>query len=214
MEGAIEPIRSEKLRTAILSSLGLLAVLVIAMAIVGDYPEEVIVIDPNSELLGTVAAYCFGIACLAGLVSIFAKSIRRPLLIAVCVGTVVFLIFGCANFLFSKISYKVAKNAEPVERLCVVTNHTHNHSEWVEEDDRGYETTHSTDNYTMILRFLDDGHEEMLSDRNAINYWKLEEGDTCVAYVRKGLAGMQFVTYLKRYKAPLQLGDDFERIGN
>ena len=209
----IEPIKSKKARTIILSILGLLAILIAVMAVMGDFPKEVIPLTPEFDL-ATICAACFGLACVAGLVCIFVKSIRRPVLITVCVGTVVLLVFACVNFIIEKISYKVAKGKEPVERLCVVSQHSHQHNEWVEEDERGYQTSHESNNWNMAIRFLDNGKEETLSDRNAVTYWELEKGDTCVAYVRTGLFGLQFVTYLKLYTPPLELDDDFERIGD
>ena len=63
-------------------------------------------------------------------------------------------------------------------------------------------------------RFLDNGKEEILSEKSAVTYWELEKGDTCVAYVRTGLFGLQFITYMKLYTPPLELDDDFERIGD
>lgn len=205
----MEPIKSKKARTALLYMLGLLALLIALMATVGDFPEEVILITPEFDIAG-LCALCFMLACVAGFLCIFIKSIRRPVLITVCVGTVVLLIAGCLNFLAEKISYKVAKRKVPVERLCVITNHNHVHHEYVEEDEDGYQTTSSSDNWNMSIRFLDNEHEEVVSERNAIRYWDLEEGDTCYAYVRKGLFGMEFITYMKPKKKPLNLGEEFQ----
>lgn len=205
----LTPIRSRKARTAILSILGILALAITLMAIVGDFPEEVILITPEFDIAG-LCALCFMLACVAGFLCIFIKSIRRPVLITVCLGTVVLLTLGCLNFLAEKISYKVAKRRVPVERLCVVTNHKHYHHEYEEEDEDGNLRTSESDNWNMSIRFLDNEHEEVVSERNAIRYWDLEEGDTCYAYVRKGLFDMEFITYMKPKKKPLNLGEEFQ----
>lgn len=189
------------MRIFLLSLLGLMALFAIAVAIIGGIPSEVVSINPVRDSVSTLFAVGFIILCLLGIVSIFKKSLRYRLIIPLAVLLFTFVILGCVNLFFERASYKVAKDKEPIERLCVITFHHHYHNEStkiVEKNGRDIETTTTIDHYNMDFRFLDDGHEESIALEYPFRYFKMfEKGDTCIAYVRTGLFGLQFVTDMK-----------------
>lgn len=205
------------MRIFLLSLLGLMALSAIAVAIVGGIPSEVVSINLVRDSVSTIFAVGFIILCLLGIVSIFKKSLRYRLIIPLAVLLFTFVILGCVNLFFERASYKVAKDKEPIERLCVITFHNHDHHESTKIEERNgkdVETTTSIDHYNMDFRFLDDGHEESIALEYPFRYFKMfEKGDTCIAYVRTGLFGLQFVTDMKlkdKKSEPVETDEELE----
>lgn len=200
------PIFSPVLKKSVIGFLIFLAVCGLGILIMGEFPVNVIRINPIGSAVSSVFATIFIILCVVGIISIFKKSLRGVAVILVSILLLLFLAFACINIFMEKISYRTAKNMEPVERLVVVSDRQYSQQEYRELkkkktilglEDEEWETT-TTEDYSITFRFLDDDHEETVSSSGAFGYYKrFRKGDTCVAYVRDGLFGMKFVTEMK-----------------
>lgn len=223
-QDTLRPVTSKYLRAFLLSLLVLAGVGALGVAIIGGFPKTVVSINPYSDAAATLFATIFIFLCLAGIVCIFKKSIRRTVLIIACVGGISVLIFACFNLFLERLSYMTAKDKEPVERLCVITYHKHHHSEFVTTTEKEnvfgskyeVEERSTVDKYNMYFRFLDDGKEESISGDYPFEYYnQLYEGDTCIAYVREGAFGIYFITNMKcvkRYIKPAEPEEETEEV--
>jgi hypothetical protein len=63
--------------------------------VLAEIPDSVILINPFYEGVIKCCAYGFTALCAAGLLSIFVKAIRMPLLVLTCVLLLFFLDFVC-----------------------------------------------------------------------------------------------------------------------
>ena len=193
-------------RVLVIILLALLGVSVVGIAIIGGLPDTIVRINPIGKAISSLFATAFIFLALIGVVSIFRKSLRKKLFFSAAVLAVLLLISGCFNLFMERLSYKTAKEKQPVERLCVITNNKHYHHEYIEKkikkSSSGFEYEEeqekTIDNHNFDFRFLDDGTEGSIATKYAVSYMKqFNEGDTCVAYVRDGLFGIQFVTNMR-----------------
>ena len=219
----IEEIKREAERTSIARPtknkylkflLGTLLVLtgigVLAIAFLGGAPDTVMCINPMNDFIPTFFAYLTMLLILPGLVCIFVKSIRRPLLIITCIVLITFFIMAMFNAAINKIAYNFAKGKEAVERPCVITFHKGHHDKAVAD-----ERMEDINTYILVLHYLDTEADEVISQNDPIkNYNNLYEGDTCVAYVKDGILGIKFVTNIKCVKHKTQVVNDEESDGD
>lgn len=200
------PIFSPVLKKSVIGFLIFLAVCGLGILIMDEFPVNVIRINPIGSAVSSVFATIFIILCLVGIVSIFKKSLRGGLVLVGGALLLLLLLAACLNLFVEKISYRTAKNMEPVERLVVVSDRQYSQQEIKElkkkKDFFGYEEevieTKTREDYSVTFRFLDDDHEESVSNSKAFGYYKqFRKGDTCVAYVRDGSFGIKFITDIK-----------------
>ena len=184
IEKGVKPVKNKYLKAFLVFLLVLTGVSVLAVALLGSIPETVINMDSLLDTFATVFAAIFMLLCLVGIFCIFIKSIRRPVMIIACIAGVALLICACLNAAIERLSYNSAKKNDAERRTCIVSQHAEHVS-----------------NYDMTIVFPDDGREVKLSETYKYEYYKrLFEGDTCVAYVRKGLFGMDFITNIECVK--------------
>jgi ABC-type transport system involved in multi-copper enzyme maturation permease subunit len=161
----------------LLTGLGFIGTLLLA-----EIPDSVICINPFYESVINFCAYGLMAVCAAGLLSIFVKAIRMPLLVMACVLLLFFLDFACWNSILESVSYKVARGAEPVESPFVI---------------EGKDYTFDS----LAIRFLDGETDDTVSaEVPFVVLHRLHEGDTCVAVVWDGLLGVKFVSKIKNVR--------------
>ncbi len=161
----------------VLTGLGFMGVIVLA-----EIPDSVILINPFYEGVIKCCAYGFTALCAAGLLSIFVKAIRMPLLVLTGVLLLFFLDFVCWNSILESVSYKVARGGEPVESPFVI---------------EGKDYTFDS----LIIRFLDGETDETVSAKVPfLVLYRLHEGDSCVAVSWDGLLGVKFVSKIKNVR--------------
>lgn len=161
----------------VFTGLGILGVLIL-----GELPESVIIVNPYTNPVIYFCAYSSIIFGVVGLLSIFIKSLRVPVGVAFGVLLLLFLIFACWNAVLQNVSYRVARTGEPVEKTVVI----------VDDDNISEELT---------FRFFEDGKEkDIAADVPYYAYYRLHEGDTCVAVVWDGLLGVRFISKLKNVR--------------
>lgn len=184
IEKGVKPVKNKFLKAFLVFLLVLTGVSVLAVALLGSIPKTVINMDSLLDMYATVSATIFMLLCLVGIFCIFIKSIRRPVMIITCIVGVMFLICACLNAAIERLSYNSAKKNDAERRTCIVSQH----------DEHG-------GSYDMTIVFPDDSREVKLSETYKYEYYKrLFEGDTCVAYVRPGLFGMDFITNIECVK--------------
>ena len=170
-------------------------------------PDSVVSLSHAGDTIATIAATACGLLCCPGILCIFIKKWRFPLLIILSFVLLLFLSAVCIQHAYENLNYAFSKDKTPVERLCVITHHKHNHSTHIRQDHRTgkdvfgneteYVTEHeeTTDQYVLKFRFLDGGKSELTISRDApfAFYNRVYEGDTCVAYILTGALGIDYV---------------------
>ena len=200
----IRPTKSIFLRFIIGTLLILTAIGALGVAFFGSTPDEVACVNPMNNSIPTFFAYCTMLLFLPGLVCIFVKSIRRPLLIITCIVLILFLIMVMFNAALNGIAYHFAKDKKAEERPCVITFHKGHHDKSVADD-----RMEGVDDYILDFRYLDNQEEDEIAQSIPLKYYNnLYEGDTCVAYVKEGILGIKFVTDIKCVKRKRQAVDD------
>ena len=183
IEKGVKPVQNTFLKAFLVFLLVLTGASVLAVALLGSIPETVINLDSMLDTIAVTFAYISMVLCLAGVFCIFIKSIRRPVMIIACIAGALLLICCCLNVAVERLSYNSAKKHNAQRRTCIVTRRFMYSS------------------YDMTIVFPDDGKEVELSETYEYDYYRrLLEGDTCVAYVRTGLFGMDFVTNIECVK--------------
>ncbi|MCR4920820.1 MAG: hypothetical protein K5945_03810 [Bacteroidaceae bacterium] len=153
---------------------------VLGAVILGKLPESAMIINPYYQPVIYFCAYSFAALCMGGLFCIFIKSIRTPLIVLACILLMFFFIFACWNNMLEKISYKVAKRSEPVECPFVI-------------EDKDYSAN------SLYIRFLDE-EGTVPAEVPFPVLSRLNQGDTCVAVVWKGLIGINFISKIKNVR--------------
>ncbi len=188
------PVSFAIIKTLAIGLLVLAAVGALGVAVIPRYPDSVICINPVSDAVFTGFAYAFIALCLAGLLCIFVKPLRLPVGVGTCILGVFLLVAACFNAIFAHGNYIMVKGHEADERPCVITYHMHHRIP-------GTPVKSVTEDYYMEYRYLDDGKKEVIAtDTRPVYYRMLNQGDTCVAYVRNGMLGIRFITYVKCVK--------------
>ena len=200
----MRPTKSKFLRFIIGCLLILTAIGALGVAFFGGKPDTVACINPMNNAIPTFFAYCTMLLILPGLVCIFVKSIRRPMLIITSVVLILFLIMVMFNAGLNGIAYHFAKGKKATECPCVITFHKAHHDKAVADERIG-----DVDDYILAFRYLDSQEEDVIAQSAPLKYYNnLYEGDTCVAYVKEGILGIKFVTDIKCVKRKIQTIDD------
>ena len=170
-------------------------------------PDSVVSLSDAGDTIATIAATACGILCCPGLLCIFIKKWRFPLLIIVSFVLLLFLSAVCIDHAYNNLNYAFSKDKSPVERPCVITHHKHNKVTRTHQDHRTgkdvfgnekeyvTERTETTDQYELKFRFLDGDQKELTISRdNPFEFYnRVYEGDTCVAYILTGALGIDYV---------------------
>lgn len=169
------------LQTALLVFLLVVVASVGILVFVGAPPDNIVSLNSTLHMAAEAMAVITGILCFPGILCIFIKKIRIPLLIIVAVILLSFFAFCCLNIAYERLNYSFAKDKELHQRTCVITAHQH---------------THQDDGFAF--RFLDNGQEVTLSEnKSAPFYHYVEEGDTCVAYILTGAFGIDYIVDMR-----------------
>lgn len=170
-------------------------------------PDSVVSLSDAGDTIATIAATACGILCCPGLLCIFIKKWRFPLLIIVSFVLLLFLSAVCIDHAYNNLNYAFSKDKSPVERPCIITHHKHNKVTSTHQDHRTgkdvfgnekeyvTERTETTDQYELRFRFLDGDQKELAISRdNPFEFYnRVYEGDTCVAYILTGALGIDYV---------------------
>lgn len=170
-------------------------------------PDSVVSLSDAGDAIATIAATACGILCCPGLLCIFIKKMRFPMLIIVSFVLLLFLSAVCLDHAYNNLNYVFSKDKSPVERPCVITHHKHNKVMSTHQDHRTgkdvfgnekeyvTERTETTDQYELKFRFLDGDQRELTISRDNpfVFYNRVYEGDTCVAYILTGALGIDYV---------------------
>lgn len=191
---------------------GLLIVLGVSVALfvfTPAPPDSVVTLDGTGDTIATIAATICGILCCPGLLCIFIKKLRFPMVIILAFVLLLFLAAVCIDHAYNNLNYALSKDKNPVERLCVITHHAHNQTTrtnqthrtgkdvFGNENEYVTEHTETADTYEMKFRFLDGGvagseHAISRSEPYAF-YNRVYQGDTCIAYILTGALGRDYV---------------------
>lgn len=191
---------------------GLLIVLGVSVALfvfTPAPPDSVVTLDDTGDTIATIAATICGILCCPGLLCIFIKKLRFPMVIILAFVLLLFLAAVCIDHAYNNLNYALSKDKNPVERLCVITFHQHNKTTRTRQDHRTgkdvfgneeeyvTEYTETTDEYKMQFRFLDEGGnatEHTISRSEPFAFYnRVYQGDTCIAYILTGALGRDYV---------------------
>ncbi len=205
----IERIVEGSLKNWLVGLLIVLGVSVAAFVFTPAPPDSIVTLDDAGDTIATIAGTICGILCCPGLLCIFIKKWRFPMVIIASFVLLLFLAAVCLDHAYNNLNYALAKDKTPVERPCVITHHNHNVSTSVHRDSRvgkdvfgnekEYVTEHTetTDKYEVRFRFLDEGEhatEHTIShDTPYAFYNRVYQGDTCVAYILTGALGRDYV---------------------
>ena len=205
----IEELSDGLLKKGLVGLLILVGVGVGAFVFTPSPPDSVVTFDDSGDIIATVAATAMGLCCCPGFLCIFIKKLRFPMLIIVSFILLLFLAAVCLDHAYQNLNYAFSKDKSPVERMCVITEHKHNHSTHIRQDHRTgkdvyghekeYVTEHeeTTDQYVMKFRFIDNGRvgsEHTVSRDVPFEFYnRVYEGDTCVAYILTGALGLDYV---------------------
>ena len=172
-------------------------------------PDSVLTLDDTGDTIATIAATICGILCCPGLLCIFIKKLRFPMVIILAFVLLLFLAGVCIDNAYNNLNYALTKDKTAVERPCVITFHQHNkttrrHKDYRTGEDvfgneKEYVTEHTetTDEYKMQFRFLDEGEnatEHTISRSEPFAFYnRVYQGDTCIAYILTGALGRDYV---------------------
>ena len=203
----LEVLSDGLLKKSLVGLLILVGVSVGALVFTPSPPDSVVSLNNAGDVIATVAATACGLLCCPGLLCIFIKKWRFPMLIITAFVLLLFLSAVCIDHAYENLNYAFSKDKTPVERPCVITHHKHNHSTNIREERHtgkdvfgnekeyvtGYEET--TDKYELKFRFLDGNKQELSISRDTPFgfYKRVYEGDTCVAYILTGALGIDYV---------------------
>lgn len=174
-------------------------------------PDSVVTLDNTGDVIATVTGTICGILCCPGLLCIFIKKWRFPMLIIASFVLLLFLSAVCIDHAYNNLNYVFSKDKEPVARPCVITHHKHNKVTSTHQDHRTgkdvfgnekeYVTEHTetTDQYELKFRFLDGNKSEHTISRDVpfAFYQRVYEGDTCVVYILTGALGRDYVADMR-----------------
>lgn len=173
---------SKMLTYTLITFLILTVVGILGVLILGELPDSAIIVNPYSENVIYFCAYCFMALCVLGLFCIFIKRLRIPVGVAVSVLLLLFFEFCCWNAILENISYRVARGSESAERVMVI-------------EDKEVSSN------SLTLRFLEDGNDGTVSvDVPEALFYRLHEGDTCVAVIWDGLCNVRFISKIKNVR--------------
>lgn len=203
----IEVLSDGLLKKSLVGLLILVGVSVGALVFTPSPPDSVVSLNNAGDVIATVAATACGLLCCPGLLCIFIKKWRFPMLIIIAFVLLLFLSAVCIDHAYENLNYAFSKDKSPVERPCVITHHKHNQSTHIRQehhtgktifgDEKEYVTEYeeASDKYELKFRFLDGDRQELTISRDTPFefYNRVYEGDTCVAYILTGALGIDYV---------------------
>jgi hypothetical protein len=158
--------------------------------------SNVLVINPARTAI-KYFAMCLAIFAVAGIMCIFIESMRIPVLVALGIYFMVFLIYCAVYNGYEGIDYSRHKNAASFDRSCVITKHkVEGANAHLDMFNKGEEYPNTT--FYMDIKFHDDGKEYSFSETNEMLLFFncVELGDTATAQVINGTLGIQYICSL------------------
>jgi len=159
------------------SLLVLTGIAVAGVVFTSDLPYGVVPLNKVGDVIVTVAATGTMLMIIPGLLCIFVKSLRFPMVIIVSFWLLLFFALTCINVFVERVGLRMCRDKEAEPVVSVVTSHTYQ-------------------DMTLVLLDTDTGYDISSSEHH--NYLvRVQEGDTCVAKVVSSGIGLRYLVGLK-----------------